>query len=109
MFKIKLDKLKEYISKKTEGNNKKNIENLVVFLVILIITIITINSIWGKDENKNNDSKESKQLAVDVNNDMQISNNIEKETYNLEEKLEDILSKIEGVRRSKSYDYIFRN
>ena len=50
MFKNFLEKIKTNYLKKTEGNNKKNIENLVVFLVILIITIITINTIWGSDE-----------------------------------------------------------
>ena len=40
-------KIQEFIKKKTEGNNKKNIENLFVFLVLLIITVIAINVIWS--------------------------------------------------------------
>ena len=48
-MKLFKEKLKNLISKKTEGNNKKNIENLLVFLVLLIITVIAINTIWGKD------------------------------------------------------------
>ena len=38
MFKDKFKNIKSIIIKKTDGNNKKNIENLVVFLVLLIIT-----------------------------------------------------------------------
>ena len=34
------DKIKSLVTKKTERNTKKTIENLVVFLVLLIITII---------------------------------------------------------------------
>ena len=36
------EKIKNFVTKKTEGNNKKNIENLVVFLILLIITVIAI-------------------------------------------------------------------
>ena len=90
------EKVKSLVEKKTKGNSKKTIENLIVFLVLLIITVVSINVIWG---NKNNTSKENptnetyKVLAQDVNN----STISEPEEYNLEEKLEDILSKISGV------------
>jgi len=93
MFK---EKVKSLVEKKTKGNSKKTIENLIVFLVLLIITVVSINVILG---NKNNVSKETpknetyKVLAQDVNN----STISEPEAYNLEEKLEDILSKISGV------------
>ncbi|MBQ6991323.1 MAG: stage III sporulation protein AG [Clostridia bacterium] len=95
MLKDKLREWKYLVVKKTEGNNKKNIENLVVFLVLLIITIIAINSIWGKNDNKNNKESETtfKELAQENIN----SNNIEAEEYNLEDELEDILSNISGV------------
>ena len=42
MLEEKKKKLKEMFSFKTEGNNKKKIENLVVFVIVLIITIIVI-------------------------------------------------------------------
>ena len=44
------EKVKSLIKKKTEGNNKKTIENLIVFLILLVITIISINIIWGNDK-----------------------------------------------------------
>lgn len=100
MFKDKLIKFKSNITKKTEGNNKKNIENLVVFLVLLIITIIAINTIWGneKEEIKKEDTNTSyKQLAENLDN----SNNEELLEYNLEQNLEDILSNISGVGKVK--------
>lgn len=96
MFKDKFKNIKSIIIKKTDGNNKKNIENLVVFLVLLIITVIAINTIWGtdKEETKSKDTNTAyKQLADSLDS----SNNKELEEYNLEEELEDILSKIAGV------------
>jgi len=96
MFKDKFKNIKSIIIKKTDGNNKKNIENLVVFLVLLIITVIAINTIWGtdKEETKSKDTNSTyKQLADSLDS----SNNKEIEEYNLEEELEDILSKIAGV------------
>jgi len=89
------EKIKSLVAKKTEGNNKKTVENLVVFLVLLIITIISINVIWGEEKKKNENPSqdEYKVLAQDVN----ISTISENEEYNLENKLEDILSKISGV------------
>jgi len=107
MFKIKFANLKNLISKKTEGNNKKNIENLIVFLILLVITIIAINSIWGtKKDNSNTNTTSDKQLAEDINKNI-ISNNSGNVEYNLEDKLKDILSKISGVRKSRSFNYIF--
>ncbi len=89
------EKIKSLIAKKKGKDNKKTIENLVAFLVLLVITIISINIIWGKDKKPNKSTEEEtyKTLAGDVKN----SNNSEIDTYNLEKKLEDILSKISGV------------
>ena len=103
MFKGKIDKLKSIIVKKTDGNNKKNIENLVVFLVLLIITIIAINTIWGmeKEEAKQEENSVSyKKLAETLDNNIN-SNNQEFSEYNLEQSLEDILSRIAGVGKVK--------
>ncbi|MBQ3146067.1 MAG: hypothetical protein IJB90_05950 [Clostridia bacterium] len=96
MFKDKFQNFKSIIIKKSEGNNKKNIENLVTFLVLLIITVIAVNTIWGtdKEETKSKDTNTTyKQLADNLDS----SNNENLEEYNLEEELEDILSKIAGV------------
>lgn len=90
------DKIKSLVEKKTNGNNKKTIENLVVFLILLVVTIISINLIWGKEkinEEKSQGQESYKVLAQNVN-DSNISTTQE---YNLENELEDILSKISGV------------
>ncbi len=90
------EKIKSLVKKKTSGDNKKTLENLIVFLVLLIITVIAINIIWGKE---NNNEKQSpiddsyKVLAYNKNK----SNNSQDSEYNLEKKLENILSRISGV------------
>ena len=97
MFK---DKLKSLINPE-EGskNNKKKIENLIFFVIILIITIVVINIIWNgdkkssKDENLQNDT--SKQLArQNTNATIEVGSN---STNELEIRLKDLLSKIQGV------------
>lgn len=96
MFK---NQLKSLIKSKEEGegNDKKKIENLVFFVIILIITIVIINIIWNGNNKKkvesNNDT--SKKLASSAINTTP-SESIQA-TDNLEEKLENILSKIQGV------------
>lgn len=87
------EKIKNFISKKTEGNNKKNIENLVVFLILLIITVIAINMIWGKEEEQIEEQASYKVLASQTEN----SNIIEEGEYDLQAELEDILSKMDGT------------
>ncbi len=99
MFKEKLENLKLKFTKNTEENNKRKIENLVVFLILLIITIIAINTIWRdkKEDVKKNDNDVSyKQLAESLDNNIN-SNNQQLVEYNLEQSLEDILSKMAGV------------
>jgi len=96
MFKNQLKSLSK--SKEDgEGNDKKKIENLVFFVIILIITIVIINIIWNGNNKKkvesNNDT--SKKLASSAINTTP-SESIQA-TDNLEEKLENILSKIQGV------------
>ena len=98
------DKLKKVINsndpESNGGNDKKKIENLVFFIVILIITIVIINIIWNgnKTTNKQEDNPSSKQLATST--DEQIKQDTT-QTTNLEEKLEAILSKIQGVGNVK--------
>lgn len=90
------EKVKNFIAKKTSGDNKKTVENLVVFLVLLIITIIAINVIWGTDKADENQNPVQDQYKVLAQNTIE-SNTLEDVEYNLESKLEDILSKISGV------------
>ena len=98
------DKLQKVINSNDHesngGNDKKKIENLVFFIVILIITIVIINIIWNgnKTTNKQEDNPSSKQLATST--DEQIKQDTT-QTTNLEEKLEAILSKIQGVGNVK--------
>lgn len=97
MIKDKILLLKTKFTKETEGNNKRKIENLLVFLVLLIITAIAINTIWGNEEEtetKEQTNNPYKQLAIE--NNITSNNQVENE-YNLEQSLEDILSKISGV------------
>lgn len=97
------DKLKNSLEKiinkspNEEGNDKKKIENLVFFVVILIITIMVINIIWNgkKETTKQENNSYSKELAVQELKDNTITSDIS--TESLENKLEQILSKIQGV------------
>lgn len=105
MIKDKLEKLKSTLKKKEGENNKRTIENMVIFVVILIITIVAINYIWSGDSKKNKTNNETnKKLATtdDINSsdDSNISNDTNK-SNNIEEKLENILSKIKGVGNVK--------
>lgn len=97
MFRDKLNKLINQEDGANHGNNKKKIENLVFFIVILIITIIVINIIWNGDKSKDvkQENTSSKQLAKNTGNEtVETSSSTSVE---LETKLEEILSKIQGV------------
>lgn len=97
MFRDKLKKLINKNDDEQEGNDKKKIENLVFFVILLIVTIVIINAIWnGKNQvTKQENNTTSKQLASTVQNDTVKSTT--QTTDNLEEKLENILSNIQGV------------
>ena len=101
MFK---DKLKGLIN--PEGGNKTNkkkIENLIFFVVILIITIVVINIIWNDGEKSSEEDLQntsSKQLAKENTNSIETSSET---TNELELKLEEILSKIQGVGEVKVF------
>lgn len=101
MFRDKLNMIiKNNGNENNEGNDKKKIENLVFFIILLIITIVIINIIWNgnKATTKQENNTSSKQLASQT---QEITNQNEIETDSLEKKLEDILSKIQGVGNVK--------
>ena len=103
MLKDTMKKVKEMVVQKEEGNSKKKIENLLVFLVILVVTILAINWIWSGDKKKAKESKElnqvenGKQLAQLKQEEKETANQEVSISTELEQKLKNILSKIEGV------------
>ena len=100
MLKDKLNKLIGKHENEGENTTKKKIENLVFLIVLVIITVVIINIIWNGDkttnkEQSNNDT--SKQLAT-TNNQTVNQNQIQGTSEsNLETRLEEILSQIQGV------------
>ncbi len=78
--------------KKIFTNKEKRIENLVSFLIILVITLIIINKILDNSNENNNNKNEIKDdySAVQVSSENVV-------TESLDKKLENILSKINGV------------
>ncbi len=101
MFK---DKLNKFFKNKEDakGNENKKVENLVFFVIISVITIVIINFIWSGSKTDNKQVNEN----TNVNN-KKIANVTEEntdeveDTNSLEEKLEEILSKIQGVGEVK--------
>lgn len=104
MFK---DKLKKIVGNSEEqGNNKRKIENLVFLVIILIITVVIINYVWSGDKSSDKKVTNSagKQLATTNNGKTSTSNqNNSSDSISLEEKLENILSNIEGVGSVKVF------
>ena len=102
MFK---DKLKKIVgNSEGQGNNKRKIENLVFLVIILIITVVIINYVWSGDKSSNKKVTNSagKQLAT-ANNNQTLTSNQNSNSDSLEEKLENILSNIEGVGSVKVF------
>ena len=94
------DKIKELISKKQSEPSKKKIENIVFFIVVLMITVIVINTIWNvKESNAEKQSPASDQNKKLATQEVQTSS--EAETDDTVKKLEEILSKIDGVGKVK--------
>ena len=87
------EKIKALVSQQKEKGDKKNIENLIVFLIILIVTIIAINTILGDDEKKDVVIDESTKMSSTIETNEETS----KIQDSLEDKLKNILCKIEGV------------
>ena len=101
MFKDKLNKL--FRKEDDSGtNNKRKIENLVFLIVLLIITVVAINLIWNGNKNEDNveTNNTTKQLAT--TNSQTQSNQIQgMSESDLETRLEEILSQIQGVGEVK--------
>lgn len=97
----KFEKIKSLIVKKSEKNNKKTIENLVVFVIILIITIIAINTIWNGDKNKKSKDETTLDKIISKTSDDSKEVSSTSDNNNIEEKLENILSQIDGVGKVK--------
>ena len=95
MLKEQMNKIVN-IFKNNEGNNKKKIENLVVFVIILIITIIVINIILK--DNKKEGKTETNSIGKTLAKENTISQSSTKDE--LQENLETILSKIDGVGKT---------
>ena len=101
MFK---DKINKFFKNKEDakGNENKKVENLVFFIIISVITIVIINFIWSGSETDNKQVNENTNI-----NNKKLANVTEEntdeieDTNNLEEKLEEILSKIQGVGEVK--------
>ena len=98
MFK---DKLKKYFNKNKEDEGqektKRKIENLVVFAIILINTIISINLIWNENKKESSENTTSSKILA-KNNETNLEQKADSITTNeLEGKLKNILSKIQGV------------
>lgn len=105
MFRDKLKHLIKKDGKIAEENDKKKIENLVFFIVLLIITIVAINIIWNgnKESNKEENNTDSKKLAT--TNEINVNNksSIDCSDSGIESRLEEILSKIDGVGEVKVF------
>ena len=91
------EKFKDAFKIKKGENNKRAIENLVVLGILLIITIVAINYILSGNNKKSKTitNSQSKTLATEDAKEATISNE------SMENKLENILSKIKGVGNVK--------
>lgn len=100
MFKDKLKTIMGRSETENQGNNKKKIENLVFLIIILIITVVIINYIWNgnKNSNKTITNSAGKQLAT-----VQNKQDNKQSEINLEQRLENILSNINGVGSVKVF------
>ena len=97
MFKEKLQKIKEK-SGEENGNSKKKMENLVVLIIIMIVTIVAINYIWSGDKKKDNVTTDTNKKLATTENETQTTAT---EENGMEQKLENILSNIKGVGKTK--------
>ncbi len=89
------NKLMTTIKNKFKSGENRKVENLVFFLILLIVTILIINNIWKDDKNEENVNKvENTKILAKENTTT--GEEITQE-QDMEEQLEEILSKISGV------------
>ena len=105
MFKNKLKNILFKDSGLDSDSNKKNIENLIFFVIVLIIVVVIINYIWnGKNtSNKTFTNTYGKKLASNQDEEKKNINNNDISKDTLENKLEEILSCINGVGEVKVF------
>ena len=99
-----MDNIKEkFLAKFENKGNKKTIENLVVFVIILIATIIFINYIWNGDKKNKKNINNKQNEIIESNKFDEQSSVIPNNSGNsaLENQLEEILKKLEGVGNVK--------
>ena len=90
-----MENLKDkFLAKLENKGRKKSIENLIVFVIILIATIIFINYIWNGNKKSSNNKQNQTVLAETTS---QTTSTLSSEPTNLEEQIENILSKLDGV------------
>ena len=112
-------KNKKMLSDNNEATNKNNkmknrkIENLVVFIIIFSVTLIMVKYIFsGNSKNKENNKNliNNQNVELVYNDKVEVSDtSVSSSQYKLQNDLKDILRKIEGVRRCRRFNYIFRN
>lgn len=84
------EKIQNAFKLKKGENNKRAIENLVVLGILLIITIVAINYILSGNNKKSNNITKNQATVL-------AQEKTEAENETIENKLENILSKIKGV------------
>jgi len=98
------DKIKNIFKEKDE---KKKTENLIAFLIILVITLIIVNKILSSDSDSKTGMYQNQTgvelVSVKEENTVLVNS---KNEDNLKSDLEDILSKIRGVRQSRCFGYL---
>ena len=99
MLKEQMSKALSVFKVKDEKNNKKKIENLAIFVIILVITIIVINMILKDDKNKENSQNILSSKTLAKQDTIEVDKDIEEDIF--KKNLEEILSKIEGVGKTK--------
>ena len=82
-----LNKLTDYVKEK---KGRRRIENLVIILIVGIIIIIVASSFTGSGKNKKNTQQTKNEVTI-------VSGVIEDRIEKLEQRLESILSEIEGA------------
>lgn len=103
MLKEKVDNLKNTLIRVDNNDSKKSIEKLIMIAIVLIITLIAVNYILKDDKKKKmSDSSNLEDISLEDYKGTNLRGvNGNDSLNNLEERLSDILSKINGVGEVK--------